>query len=64
MLSAEGTVIWLIKEAVLFCILMLALWGVGKMVTDGELAKWLRILLIVIIGGAMLVLLLRFVGVF
>lgn len=64
MLSAEGLVLWLIKEAVLFCVLMLGLWGIGKMVTDAELAKWLRILLIVIIGGVMLVLLLRVVGVF
>lgn len=64
MLSAEGLVLWLVKEAVLFCILMLVLWGIGKMVTDGELAKWLRILLIVIIGGVMLVLLLRLIGVF
>ena len=64
MLSAEGIVLWLIKEAVLFCVLMLGLWGLRKMVTDGELLKWLTILLIVVIGGTMFVLLLRFVGVF
>jgi hypothetical protein len=64
MLSAEGIVLWLIKEAVFFCVLMLALWGIGKIVTDGELAKWLRILAIVIIGGTMFVLLLRFTGIF
>jgi len=64
MLSAEGAVLWLIKEAVLFCILMIGIWGLGKMVTDAELKKWLTILLVVLIGGAMLVLLLRFAGVF
>ena len=63
MYSAEGLVLWLIKEAVLFCVLMIGLWGIGKIVTDGELAKWLRVLLIVIIGGTMFVLLLRLVGV-
>lgn len=64
MLSAEGLTLWLIKEAVLFCILMIGLWGIGKIVSDGELAKWLRILLIVVIGGTMFILLLRVVGVF
>lgn len=62
-MSAEGIVRWLITEAVLFCVLMLGLWGIARLVTDGELAKWLRILLIVIIGGAMLIMLLRFVGI-
>lgn len=64
MLSAEGLTLWLIKEAVLFCILMIGLWGLRKMVTDGELLKWLSILLIIVIGGTMFVLLLRLVGVF
>ena len=64
MLSAEGLAIWLIKEVVLFCILMIALWGVGKMGIEEGLAKWVRVILIAIIGGVMFVLLLRLVGVF
>lgn len=62
-MSAEGIIRWLITEAVLGCVLMLVLWAIGKWVTDGEAKKWLSLICIVIIGGTMLILLLRFVGV-
>jgi hypothetical protein len=63
-MSAGGVISFLMIEAVLFCVLMLALWGVSKLVTDGELAKWIRIILIVIIGGIMLLKLLGFAGIY
>jgi hypothetical protein len=62
-LSTEGLVRWLLTEAALFCILMIALWGAKKLITDGELLKWISILLIVIFGGWMFILLLRIAGV-
>jgi len=62
-MSASAVISFLAVEAVLFAVLMIALWGVAKLVSDGELAKWIRVLLIVIIGAAMLLKLLGFVGV-
>lgn len=62
-MSAGGVISFLMIEAVLFAVLMIALWGVGRLVTDGELAKWIRVILIVIIGGVMLLKLLGFAGV-
>lgn len=63
-MSAGGVISFLMIEAVLFAVLMLALWGVGKLITDGELAKWVRVILIVIIGGIMLLKLLGFAGIY
>jgi len=62
-MSAGAVVQFLIIEGVLFCVLMLALWGVRKLITDAELAKWVSIILILIIGGAMLLKLLGFAGI-
>jgi hypothetical protein len=62
-MSAGGVIQFLIIEGVLFCVLMLALWGVKKLITDGEVAKWVSIILILIIGGAMLLKLLGFAGI-
>ena len=61
-MSAAGVVQFFVWEAVLFCVLMIVLWGIKKMVTDGELAKWLTYIAIAIIGGAMLVKLIFFAG--
>jgi hypothetical protein len=63
-MSAGGVIQFLITEGVLFCVLMLALWGVSKLVTDGELAKWVSYILILIIGGIMLLKLLGFAGLY
>lgn len=63
-MSASGVISFLIIEGVLFAVLMLALWAVAKLITDGEVAKWVRIILILIIGGAMLLKLLAFAGVY
>jgi hypothetical protein len=62
-MSAGSVIQFLIIEGVLFAVLMLALWGVRKLVTDGEVAKWVSIILILIIGGAMLLKLLAFAGI-
>lgn len=62
-MSAAGVVSFLIIEFVLFCVLMLALWAVKKMITDGEAAKLVSWILIAIIGGAMLLKLLAFAGI-
>ena len=62
-MSPGGVVQFLIIEAVLFCLLMLALWGVKKFITDAEAAKWISYLLIAVIGGAMLLKLLGFAGI-
>jgi hypothetical protein len=62
-MSAGGVVQFFVIEAVLFAVLMIVLWGIKKMVTDGELAKWLSIIAIAIIGGAMLIKLLGFAGI-
>jgi hypothetical protein len=53
---------FLITEAVLFCVLMLGLLVVKKIVTDGEAAKWISYILILIIGGIMFLKLLGFAG--
>jgi hypothetical protein len=62
-MSAGSVIQFLIVEGVLFAVLMLALWGVRKLVTDAEVAKWVSIILILIIGGAMLLKLLFFAGI-
>jgi type IV secretory pathway VirB2 component (pilin) len=62
-MSASAVVSFFAVEAVLFAVLMIILWGISKLVTDGELAKWLRVIAIVVIGTAMLLKLLGFAGV-
>ena len=62
-MSASGVISFLIIEFVLLCVLMLALLGVKKVVTDAEAAKWVSYMLIAIIGGAMLLKLLGFAGI-
>ena len=62
-MSAGGVISFLAIEAVLFCVLMICLWGIKKVVTDAELAKWLTVIVIVIIGAAMLLKLLAFAGI-
>ena len=62
LMSAAAVIQFLAIEAVLFAVLMICLWGISKLVTDGELAKWLRVIVIVIIGAAMLLKLLSFAG--
>ena len=62
-MTAQGVISFLIIEFVLFAVLMLALWAVKKMITDGEAAKYISWILIAIIGGAMLLKLLAFAGI-
>lgn len=63
-MTAEGVIRFLVTEGVLLALLMLALYGIRKFVSDGEVAKWVSLIVILLIGGAMLVFLLRFAGVF
>ena len=62
-MTAEGVIRFLVTEGVLLALLMLGLYGIRKFVSDGEVAKWVSLILILLIGGAMLVFLLRFAGV-
>lgn len=62
-MSAAAVISFFAIEAVLFAVLMIVLWGIAKMVTDGELAKWLRVIAVVVIGAAMLLKLLAFAGI-
>jgi hypothetical protein len=63
-MTAEGIVRFFVIEGVLFCLLMLGIWGIKKVVSDGELAKWITIIVCLVIGGTMLIYLLRFAGIF
>lgn len=62
-MTAEGVIRFLVTEGVLLALLMLALYGVRKYVEDGEAAKWISLIIILLLGGAMLIFLLRFAGV-
>lgn len=62
-MTAESVIRFLVTEGVLLALLMLGLYGVRKFVSDGEVAKWVSLILILLIGGAMLIFLLRFAGV-
>ncbi len=58
-----GTIQWLIVEGILACVIGLALWGIPKIVKDGEAAKWVTAIVVIAVGGLMLLLLLRYAGV-
>ena len=62
-MTAESVIRFLVTEGVLLALLMLGLYGVREFVSDGEVAKWVSLILILLIGGAMLIFLLRFAGV-
>lgn len=62
-MSVNAIIWFLVIEFVLFAVLMLALYGIRKFVSDGEVQKWGSLILIVVIGAVMLLKLLGFVGV-
>lgn len=63
-MSGEAIVRFLVVEAVLFIVLMLALLGVRRFISDAEVQKWVTALVVVLFGGAMIIVLFRFLGVF
>jgi hypothetical protein len=62
-MSPESAIRFLMTEGVLAIVMLICIWGIGKLVTDGRLAQLLSILVYVIFGGWMLIVLLRFAGV-
>jgi glycerol uptake facilitator-like aquaporin len=62
-MSASGVISFLAIEVVLFAVLMICIYGIKKLVKDAELAKWVTVIVVVVIGAAMLLKLLAFAGI-
>jgi hypothetical protein len=62
-MSAQGAVSFIIIEAVLAICMLLGVWLIKKLATDGQLQWLLCLLCYVIFGGIMFVKLLNFAGI-
>ena len=63
-MSGEAIVKFLMTEAVLALVMMICVWGVSKMPWDATPKQLATVLCYVLFGGLMLVVLIRFTGVF
>lgn len=61
-LSIQALIIFLAVEAILAIVGLLATWGVSK-IAPTEIAKWINLAIWIVIGVAMLIRLLNFVGI-
>jgi len=62
-MSAEAVIRFFMTEGVLAICMLLSVWGISKIVTDGRLGQLLTWLVYIVFGGMMMIVLLRFAGV-